>query len=74
VLIVVGIIKCICFNCLKRALSRMIDYTQLAQKQERGVVESWLEERGHSLVPLSNPGFVPETGLESSEHGTLLRR
>jgi len=35
-------------------------------------VESWLEERGHSLVPLSNPGFKLEMGLESGEHGTLL--
>jgi len=50
VLIVVGIIICICFSCLKKALSRMIDYTWLAQKQERGIVESWLDERGHSLV------------------------
>ena len=23
-------------------------------------VESWLDERGHSLVPLSNPGSNPE--------------
>jgi len=37
-------------------------------------VESWLDERGHSLVPLSNPGFKLEMGLESSEHGTLLGR
>jgi len=38
------------------------------------VVESWLDERGHSLVPLSNPGFKLEMGLESSKHGTLLGR
>jgi len=43
VFIVVEIIICICFNCLKKALSRMIDYTWLAQKQERGIVESWLD-------------------------------
>jgi len=52
VLIVVGITICICFSCLKKALSRMIDYTWLAQKQERGIVESRLDERRHSLVPL----------------------
>jgi len=50
VLIVVGVIICICFNCLKKALSRMIDYAWLAQKQEGGIVESWLDKRGHSLV------------------------
>jgi len=38
------------------------------------IVEPWLDERGHSLVPLSNPGFVPEMGLEGSERGTLLRK
>jgi len=74
VLIVVGIIMCICFNCLIKALSRTIDCTWLAQKQERGIVESWLDERGLSLVPLSNPGFVPEIDLESSECRTLLRK
>jgi len=37
-------------------------------------VESWLDERGHSLVPWSNPGFKLEMGLESGEHGTLLGR
>jgi len=37
-------------------------------------VESWLDERGHSLVRLSNPGLVTETDLESSEHGTLLQK
>jgi len=37
-------------------------------------VESWLDERGHSLVLLSNPGFKLEMGLESGEHGTLLGR
>ena len=52
----------------------MIHCTWLAQKQERGIVESWLDERGHSLVPLSNPGSVPEISLESSERGTLLRK
>jgi len=36
-------------------------------------VESWLDERGHSLVLLSNPGLVTEIDLESSEHGTLGR-
>ena len=74
VLVVVGIIICICFSCLKKALSRMINYTWLAQKQERGIVESWLDKRGHSLVLLSNPGFVSEIGLENSEHGTLLQK
>jgi len=39
-----------------------------------GCVESLLDKRGHSLVPLSNPGFVSEIGLESSEHGTLLQK
>jgi len=37
-------------------------------------VESWLDERGHSLVLLSNPGLVTEIDLESSEHGTLLQK
>ena len=37
-------------------------------------VQSWLDERGHSLVPLSNPGSDPEVSLESSGHGTLLGR
>ena len=74
VLIVVGIIMCICFNCLIKALSRTIDCTWLAQKQERGIVESWLDERGHSLVSLSNPASVPEISLESSARGTLLRK
>jgi len=37
-------------------------------------VESWLDERGHSLVPLNNPGSDPEMSLESGEHGTLLGR
>jgi len=49
-LIVVGVIICIFFNCLKKTLSRMIDYAWLAQKQEGGIVESSLDERGHSLV------------------------
>ena len=38
------------------------------------LVESWLDERGHSLVPLSNPSFKLEMGLENDEHGTLLGR
>jgi len=37
-------------------------------------VESWLDERGHSLVPLSNPGSDPEVSLGSGGHGTLLGR
>jgi len=37
-------------------------------------VESWLDKRGHSLVPLSSPGFVSEIGLGSSEHRTLLQK
>jgi len=37
-------------------------------------VESWLDKRGQSLVPLSNPGSVPEISLESSDRGTLLRK
>jgi len=32
---------------------------------EKGNVESWLDERGHSLVPLSNPGSDPEVSLGS---------
>jgi len=51
----------------------MIDYAWLAEKQEGGVVEPWLDERGHSLVPLSNPGFVLEMGPEGSGSGALLR-
>jgi len=50
----------------------MIDYAWLAQKQEGGVVEPWLDKRGHSLVPLSNPGFVPEMDLEGSGSRALL--
>jgi len=38
------------------------------------IVEPWLNKRGHSLVPLSNPGFVLEMGLEGSERGALLGR
>jgi len=30
-------------------------------------VESWLDEREHSLLPLSNPGSDPEVCLENSE-------
>jgi len=46
----------------------------LIKKQKGGIVESWLDERRHSLMPLSNPGFILEMGLESGEHGTLLGR
>jgi len=74
VLLALGIIICICFSCFKKALSKMTKHTWLAQKQEGGIVESWLDERGHSLAPLSNPGYDPEVSLESSEHGTLLGR
>jgi len=52
----------------------MTKQTWLTRKQEGGIVESWLEERGHSLVLLSNPGSDPEVSLESSGHGTLLGR
>jgi len=38
------------------------------------IVESWLDERGHSLVLLSNPGSDLEVSLESGEHRTLLGR
>jgi len=55
-------------------ISNPINYTWLAQKQKGGIGESWLDERGHSLVPLSNPGFKLEMGLESGEHRTLLRK
>ena len=50
-----------------RTLSRMIYYAWLAQKQEGGVVEHWLDERGPSLVLLSNPGFAPEMDLGAVE-------
>jgi len=50
VLLAVGITICICFSCLKKALSKMTKQTWLAQKQEGGIVESWLDEKGHSLV------------------------
>jgi len=50
VLLAVGIIICICFSCLKRALSKMTKQTWLAQKQEGEIVESWMDERGHNLV------------------------
>jgi len=52
----------------------MTKHTWPAQKEEGGIVESWLDKRGHSLVPLSNPGSDPEVSLESGEHGTLLGR
>jgi len=42
--------------------------------QQKIYVESWLDERGHSLVPLSNPGSDPEVSPESGGHGTLLGR
>jgi len=37
-------------------------------------LESWLDERGHSLVPLSNPGSDPEVSLGSGGHRTPLGR
>jgi len=74
VLLAVGIIICICFICLKNALSKMTKHTWLAQKQEGGIVESWLDERGHSLVPLRNPGSDPEVSLGSGGHRTRLGR
>jgi len=43
-------------------------------KVKHGTVESWLDERGHNLVPLSNPGSDPEVSLGSGGHGTLLGR
>jgi len=73
-LLAVGIIICICLSCLKKALSKMTKHTWLAQKQDGGIVESWLDERGHSLVPLSNPGSDPEVSLGRGGHGTLLGR
>jgi len=74
VLLAVGIIICICFSCLKKALSKITKHTWLAQKQEGGIVESWLDERGHSLVPLSNLGSDLEVSLGSGGHGILLGR
>jgi len=41
---------------------------------QKCTVESWLDESGHSLVPLSNPGSDPEVCLENGEHGNLLGR
>jgi len=55
-------------------INNLTNYTRLAQKIKGGIMESWLDERGHSLAPLSNPGFKLEMGLESGEHGTLLGR
>jgi len=46
----------------------------LFQTLQNTFVESWLDERGHSLVPLSNPGSDPEVSLGSGGHGTLLGR
>ena len=48
----------------------MTKHTWLAQKQEGGVVEPWLDERGPGLVLLSSPGFVPgmDLGAVEAEH------
>ena len=37
----------------------------LALSRSTQTVESWLDERGDSLVPLSNPGSDPEVSLGS---------
>jgi len=50
------------------------DLVQASLEYLQKSVEFWLDKRGHSLVPLSNPGFVSEIGLESSKHGTLLQK
>jgi len=52
------------------------DGRRIKEKMQNSLVsvESWLDEREHSLVLLSNPGSDQEVNLESSEHGTLLGR
>jgi len=62
----------------KRHLTSFVNYRNSHQRPDEisglMTVECWLDERGHSLVPLSNPGSDPEVSLESGGHGTLLGR
>jgi len=58
-------------SCVRRGLDWILGEISVLIEWS---VESWLDERGHSLVLLSNPGLVTEIDLESSEHGTLLQK
>ncbi|KAK4806197.1 hypothetical protein QYF61_001120 [Mycteria americana] len=44
-------------SCVKKAFRTMINHAWIAQKQEGGIVEEWLSEKGHSLIDVSNPAF-----------------
>ncbi|KAK4807219.1 hypothetical protein QYF61_024339 [Mycteria americana] len=44
-------------SCVKKAFRTMINHAWIAQKQEGGIVEEWLSEKGHDLIDVSNPAF-----------------
>ncbi|KAK4811008.1 hypothetical protein QYF61_015712 [Mycteria americana] len=44
-------------GCVKKAFRTMINHAWIAQKQEGGIVEEWLSDKGHSLIDVSNPAF-----------------
>lgn len=47
IIIIVGIVK--------RLLSKLVSTALLAQKEKGGIVEGWLSENGHDLVPFDSP-------------------
>ncbi|KAK4823550.1 hypothetical protein QYF61_003182 [Mycteria americana] len=44
-------------SCVKKAFRTMINHAWIAQKQEGGIVEEWLSDKGHDLIDVSNPAF-----------------
>ncbi|KAK4807225.1 hypothetical protein QYF61_024345 [Mycteria americana] len=57
ILVIIGLCFCVACSCVKKAFRTMINHAWIAQKQEGGIVEEWLSEKGHSLIDVSNPAF-----------------
>ncbi|KAK4811011.1 hypothetical protein QYF61_015715 [Mycteria americana] len=57
ILVIIGLCFCVACSCVKKAFRTMINHAWIAQKQEGGIVEEWLNEKGHSLIDVSNPAF-----------------
>ncbi|KAK4809287.1 hypothetical protein QYF61_023280 [Mycteria americana] len=57
ILVIIGLCFCVARSCIKKAFRTMINHAWIAQKQEGGIVEEWLSEKGHSLIDVSNPAF-----------------
>ena len=62
IFIILGIFLCVALSCVKKTIMKIVDQAWIAQKQEGGIVETWLSEKGHDFVPLSNPGFEQGIG------------